>query len=195
MLQPKQKALEEIIEETLAFLRGEDLETYRFNVEQCTRLSLEAKHYIDLQPADWPQLTFNWDLSAESQRFSLDGNGVKLPNFQLRYPEGFILGWVDLKEFDDKLCHFSRREGIQELWELGSKLKLAYVIAYLANGLPITPPLVMPEPGNNYEVRVQGGHHRYAAAKATGLAVIPIYVEHCNRKEVTRIVPVHWNDS
>lgn len=183
--------MEEFIEEFFASQSGEDLETYRRNVEQRNRLGLEAKCYIDLPPDDWPQLSFNWDLSPESQRFSLDG--VKLPDFQHRYPEGFFLGSVDIQKFDAKLCHFSRRDGLQELWELGSKLSLAYLIAYLANGLPITPPLVMPE--NNHEIRIQGGHHRYAAAKATGVELIPIYVEPCNREAVGRIVPVRWIDS
>jgi hypothetical protein len=41
-----------------------------------------VNRYLDMPPDEWPQLKFNWDLSAESQRFALDG--VELSDFQRR---------------------------------------------------------------------------------------------------------------
>lgn len=73
-------SIEKLLEEISFSQSGDDLETYRHNVEQRNQLSLEAERYIDLPPDDWPRLSFNWDLSAESQRFSLDN--VKLTDFQ-----------------------------------------------------------------------------------------------------------------
>lgn len=185
-------SIEKKLEEIFAAQSGDDLEPYNRNVKQHKRLSLEAERYIDLPPDEWPRLSFNWDLSTESQRFSLDA--VNLNKFQSSYPEGFLIGWVDLNEFDAKLCNFSRRDGIHELWEeFGPKSIMANIIAYLANGLPISPPLV--KPANDHEIIIQGGQHRYAAAKVTGVALIPIYVKPCDREAISDIVPVRWNDN
>jgi hypothetical protein len=100
---------------------------------------------------------------------------------------------VQLKKFDARLCHFSRRDTTEDLWSLGAKSKLAYIIAYVSNGLPISPPLV--KPLKEQELIFQGGHHRYAAAKAAGVETIPFYVEPCNRGAVGDIVSVQWHDT
>jgi hypothetical protein len=91
------------------------------------------------------------------------------------------------------LCHFSRRDGLEELWSLGTPSRLAYLIAYLAHGLPISPPLVKPLRSN--EFALQGGHHRYAVAKAKKIESLPIYVEPQNANAVERIVRVNWKDT
>ena len=105
------------------------------------------------------------------------------------HPEGLYLGDVTLQEFDKKLCHFSRRdEG--ELWELGSQNKLAYLIVYLSEGLPISPPVA--KPTDNNEVILIGGHHRYAIAKSIGENDMPICVCPEHKSRVNEIINVKW---
>ena len=82
---------------------------------------------------------------------------------------------------------------LENLWSLGNSSRLAHLIARLARGLPITPPLVKPLPLAN-EVVLQGGHHRYAAAKATELPSLPIYVEFHNVDVLSKIVSVRWSE-
>jgi hypothetical protein len=187
--------------EQLAVLRGEDLVAHRAEEAFRAALQTQAHAYLGQPPQAWPLLCFNWDLSYTSQRFSLDlGNINDLidlesasspqERFHQRYPEGFVAGWVALKEFDAHLCRFSRRDGLQELWSLGDSGKLAYLIAYLSHGYPISPPLVKPlESG---ELIFQGGHHRYALAKVIGVEEIPIHVLPANQLEVARIVDAAW---
>ncbi|TMM47059.1 transcriptional regulator [Colwellia ponticola] len=151
------------------------------------RISKEAEQYIDSPVILWPDIIFNWDVSLESQRFSLDG--VTQGDFKEYYPDGFIFGYVSLSEFDKILCHYSRIDD-GELWELGSKYSLANLIVYLSEGRAISPPLV--KSVDNGEVIFQGGHHRYAIAKVTGVDVFPIHVQRCNKAEIDKRVNVDW---
>jgi len=191
MAEPMSSTTPRTYEEGLACLRGEDLAEYRKKAAQRSALSAESNRYRDLPPDQWPDLQFNWDLSFEGRCHTLDGTTPE--TFQSHYQLGFRLGWVAIANFDAKLCHFSRRDGIEELWSLGTASKLAHLIAYLAHGFPISPPLVKPLPSG--ELILQGGHHRYAAAKAKELDPIPIYVEPANVASVERIVSVRWQDA
>ncbi len=154
------------------------------------RIFKECEQYLDTPVTSWPAITFNWDVSKESQCFSLDGF---TPNkFLSSYPDDFLLGYVSLAEFDKHLCHYSRRdEG--ELWELGSRYSLAQLIVYLSESRPISPPLVKPVDGG--EVIFQGGHHRYAIAKVTGVDKFPIHVEPCYKLEIDRRINVKWENA
>lgn len=181
----------ESFEEMLALNSGESLAEYRRSAEQQRMLRQQADAYYDLPATEWPPLIFNWDLAPESQHFALDG--VKPSAFLEQYPEGVILGRTTVAAFDAKLCHFSRRDGPEELWALGFKSSLAYMIAYLANGLPITPPLVAPHA--EAELVIRGGHHRYAAAKAVGLRDLLFYAEPANREAIESVIPVQWDDA
>jgi hypothetical protein len=134
-------------------------------------------------------LKFNWDLSISGQRFALDG--VKVDEFQKYYPDGFCLGWTTLKELDEKLCYHNRRVGLDELWSLGDERKLAFVIAYLASGRPITPPLISPLTN---EICLHGGNHRYTAAKFGGVKDIPVYAEPSNIPALSDIVSIRWSE-
>ena len=172
-----------------ALIKGEDPVEAKRQAELRVRILKEAEHYIDSPVTSWPEISFNWDVSAGSQRFSLDG--VTQNDFKKHYPDGFILGYVSLSEFDKILCHYSRRdEG--ELWELGSKHSLANLIVYLSEGRPISPPFV--KPVDNGEVIFQGGHHRYAIAKVIGVDVFPIHVQGCNKAEIDKRINVDWAD-
>lgn len=153
------------------------------------RISKEAEQFIGSPVTSWPGINFNWDVSIASQRFSLDGTTKSA--FQHYYPDGFILGYVSLPEFDKALCHYSRRDD-GELWELGSKHSLANLIVYLSEGRPISPPLV--KPVDNGEVIFQGGHHRYAIAKVLGVDVFPIHVKMCNKLEIDKRIKVDWKE-
>ena len=179
--------MNEVLDKVLADNSGETLADYRVNKMLRLRISSEANQYIETDSSDWPPITFNWDLSEEGQRFSLDGENEL--SFKNQYPEGLILGTVELDALDKKLCHFSRRdEG--ELWTVGSKSSLAYLIVYLFEKRPISPPLVKPHLMG--EVILMGGHHRYAIAKEIGEKYIPIYVEPKYRKEIDKLMEIDW---
>ncbi len=122
-----------------------------------------------------------------SQRFTLDG--VTPSQFDDLYPDGFLLGYVSLTEFDAVLHHYSRR-GDGELWEVGNASSLSYLIAYLSEGRPISPPLV--KPVIDGEVILQGGHHRYAVAKEIGVDTFPIHVNRSDKSEIDKRVTVNW---
>lgn len=179
------------VEEAIAVANGEDLQQYRVNRKFLEELYQNVEQLEDLSPSEWPTLVFSWDLTLEGQRFSLDG--MKPEDFHKFYPEGFRCGRVLLNDLDAKLCHFSRRDTLEELWGTGCKRKLARVIRYLSRGLPISPPLV--KPLANQEVILQGGHHRYAAAKFYGVTELPIHVELQCAAEVEILVPVRWTEA
>lgn len=178
-------------EEMLAHIQGEDLGEFRRRQIERADLWAEAQEYMELPSSQWPSLIFNWDLTPEAQRFALDG--VKPDAFLEQYPQGFAVGSVVLVDFDRVLCHFSRRDTESELWQLGFSSSLACVLAHLRRGLPITPPLVRPL--DSQEVILQGGHHRYAAAKASSLEQLPILAVKEDCAAISAIVRVRWVDA
>ncbi|OAI23911.1 hypothetical protein A1356_16770 [Methylomonas koyamae] len=182
--------LETIMDQILAENAGQSIEEYRAEKTLRNRISEIAKGYIGKQSSEWPQIHFNWDVSAEGRRYSLDGASQK--KFEKHYPEGFLLGQVVLAEFDRKLCHYSRRdEG--EIWEVGFQDKLAFLIVYLSENRKISPPLVKPlETG---EVIFNGGHHRYAIAKEIGEKELPIYVQPKYKSEIEAILNIEWKNA
>lgn len=171
-------------DELLALLRGEDLSIYRIEKALRKEIETEAAQYIDCHQSMWPPLIFNWDLSPASQRHALDG--VSQAQFETSFPNGLVSAWVDLVDFDKHLCQLSRRNGDAEVWGLGDKFKLARLIAYLQRGLPITPPMVAVTTTN--EFHLQGGNHRYVAAKASGVQSLPIYLEQKNFAKANDLV-------
>jgi hypothetical protein len=176
------------MEEILAKMRGENLEDYRERKARDAEAWKEAETIIDQPPEKWPELPFCWDLSQEGMRFALDGESQE--SFNAGYPQGLIWGACELLEFDRKICRFARREGSEELWSVGIRSKLASVICYIAKGNPITPPLIVPL--DSGELTFAGGHHRYAAAKASGLKEIVFYTQPASRAAVSQIIPVRW---
>jgi hypothetical protein len=175
------------LDEWLAVKRGEDIDSYRKGKAFQQRLSQAAEQYRNAPVERWPNIKINWDIRPESQKFSFDGPSIK--KFEENYPKGLCLGYVELVEFDKALCRFSRRdEG--ELWNVGFASKLAYLIVYLSEGNPISPPFV--KPIDNREVILAGGNHRYAIAKAIGEKTIPIYVCPEHKPGVETRITVEW---
>lgn len=156
--------------------------------EEWLEIQAESENYLNLPPDQWPAIKFNWDTSDEGMRYTVDGFSIE--KFREEYPKAFRLGEVSLTDFDQKLCRYNRRDCNEELWDLGFPSKLAFLIAYLHRGLPITPPLVFVTEQNEFMFR--GGHHRYAAAKASQLAKIKIYVEPEHVSAVENLVEVSW---
>jgi len=176
--------------ELLAVINGEDLHAYRAEQAIRTRIQIKSKKYEGTPSSKWPPITFNWDLSLEGQRFSLDG--VKTEKFEEYYPEGFLLGSVELADFDKILCHYSRRDD-GELWEVGSTNKLAQLIVYLSEGRKISPPLVKPlESG---EIIFNGGHHRYAIAKELKVKSLPFYVCPESKMTMESLLNIAWQNA
>lgn len=108
---------------------SQSIEEYRKKKTQRMRISEQSKKYIGRPSSEWPEIFFNWDISKEGQRHSLDGTNQK--DFAESYPEGFLLGHVFIENLDAKLCHYSRRDD-GELWEVGCDAKLAFLIVYLS---------------------------------------------------------------
>lgn len=151
------------------------------------RIEADSRRYLEAPVSMWPPIVFNWDLSKESQRFSKDS--VSSEEFSKTYPDGFCLGYVSLADFDQRLCFFSRRKD-REIWTIGDPYKLAYLIIYLSEGRPISPPFARPLPSN--EIVIDGGHHRYAVAKAMGLPEIPVYVTPRHKGDLESLLYVKW---
>jgi hypothetical protein len=181
--------IENAIDQIHAAKAGQTIEEYRKEKAKRARISEQSKKYIGRPSSEWPEIFFNWDISKEGQRHSLDRTNQK--DFAENYPEGFLLGYVLLENFDTKLCHYSRRDD-GELWEVGFEDKLAFLIVYLSENRKISPPLV--KPLDTREVIFNGGHHRYAIAKELGLKRIPIYIKPEYKAEIDVILDVEWEN-
>lgn len=157
--------------------------------ERAMRQSIcaDSHKYLWVPVSEWPPIVLKWDISKESQRFSKDG--LSPEEFNKWYPHGFCLGYVALSEFDMRLCFFSRRKD-RELWKIGDPYKLAHLIGYLAEGRPISPPLATPM--TSQEIVIEGGHHRYAIAKAIGESEIPVYVTPRKKSDLASLLRVQW---
>lgn len=153
------------------------------------RIRRESDAFVGTPSTSWPLITMNWDIRPGSARFALDG--FSQADYDKYYPKGLLAGQVALKEIDKILCHFSRRdEG--ELWEVGAQHKLAYLIIYLSEGRPITPPLIKPHSTYLDQVMITGGHHRYAIAKEVEEESLPIYVEPCDKAAMDKLLTINW---
>lgn len=179
--------LGKIIDRVNAENCGLTLEEYEASMSYSKSLQEEGMKYLGKPVEEWPDLIFNWDYSQAGQHFAMDG--VPLQEMLEIYPNGLRLGHMPLLDFDSKLARYCRRDTGKELWSLGSDLRLAKVIAHLRRGMPMTPPLVIRVKD---EAFFSGGNHRYAAAKAVGLAVIPFYVNEDDVTEIEEILNVTW---
>ncbi|PPL16927.1 transcriptional regulator [Oceanisphaera arctica] len=165
----------------------ESTEHYRRETEERERVFNKSRDFYNKPPEEWPAIKFNWDYRLESQRFCFDG--LTQSDFEKMYPDGLVLGHMPLKEFDKYLCHYSRRDG-DELWELGCQSKLAKMIVYLSEGNPITPPVI--KPIENNEVIFQGGHHRYAVAKAIENEEVLFYAYREHIPKLNQFMNILW---
>ncbi|MCE2998815.1 MAG: hypothetical protein ACK59Y_15300 [Betaproteobacteria bacterium] len=168
-------------------MSGEEVEKVKEEASLQKKLRTEGEKYFGLPPRNWPISEFGWDISPESQCFSFDG--LTLQEFETHYPGGLILGWVDTESFDKKLDPFNHRTD-DELWSVGSPSKLAYLIAYLANGYKVSPPAVFPSKKNT--LMLFGGNHRYAIARALRQSPIPILCKESDREKITELLFVRW---
>ncbi len=169
---------------------GLSIEQYMNEKKINLEITREAERYIDTTSDTWPVIKINWDLAIDSQCFSLDGTNQK--TFEEYYPNGFCQGWVSLFEFDKVLCHYSRRDK-GELWDVGFKSKLAFLIVYLSKGLPISPPFVCPNSALKGQTILRGGHHRYAIAKEIGEKNIPIHFKPEDKISIENLMKVTYS--
>lgn len=172
----------------LAKILGYDsAENYKLSLEENERLFDKSKELYKKSPEEWPAIIFNWDYSSESQRYCFDG--VSQSSFEELCPDGLVLGFIPLKELDKHLCHYSRRDS-NELWEVGCQYTLAKMIVYLSESHPISPPII--KPVDNNEVIFQGGHHRYAIAKAIAIEEIPLYAYPEHVEKLNQFMKISW---
>lgn len=171
-------------EEALAVLLGENLDDFRKQQALRAEIRAASEHWIEAPPERWPPLFFNWDRDPANHRFALDG--LRAEDFPKHYPSGLQAAWVDVEALDAVLCAFNRRAP-HELWSVGSRSKLAYVIEYVARGLPITPVLIAPHPEG---ICFHGGNHRYAAARASGQLAIPVLFAPDHQAALSRCLPL-----
>ena len=188
--------MEDLLDQLICERDGFDLEEMRAERAVRELVRNESEAYLSLMPESWPPITWNWDFSAKAQRYVHDGASPR--NFAASHPSGLRLGWVRIEQFDAKLSHFNRRDGLGELWEVGDQRKLAEAIAYGRQGRPLTPPMVAPlgteKAESATEVYLVGGNHRYTVAKFSGVVDLPIYVDPEVADAVAAIVPVRWAD-
>ncbi len=176
-------------DEALAILDGQDLSVYRAEQVELAEITKEAEHHMFTAPSKWPSLEFNWDLGLDARRFTLDGCNPE--NFTKHFPQGLLLGWVELKDFDAKLSPQNWR-AYKDLWTAGDPKKLARVIEYIRRGKSITPPLAAPLSEKN-QVCLVGGNHRYTVAKFTNQHLLPLYVDPDKIEEISTIVTIDWS--
>lgn len=191
-------SLSKILDVIAAKNSGQTIEEFRSSKNRHDSLTSKAVQIRGAPPSKWPTLIFNWDLTINGRIYSFD-SPVFLPNEVDTYSarkkwkesfKEFKLGWVSLEEMDSCLCNYSRRDGLKELWEVGNSFKLAYVVAHISEGFPISPPVI--KPTSNDEIILIGGHHRYAAAKAVGEKRIPIYCNSTNKIKVGHLLNIEW---
>ncbi|MCI5168076.1 MAG: transcriptional regulator [Candidatus Electrothrix sp. GM3_4] len=187
-------SLMDTLDEIMAANAGQTIEEHCESKAIREALMPKATQIKGTPPSEWPKLKFNWDLSLEGRQYSFDpfnslSSARDIEKWKLEF-EDLKLGWVKLKEMDRHLCFFSRRDGIEELWNLGNSSNLAFVIAYISDGLPISPPVV--EPHSEGGVILSGGHHRYAAAKAVEEEKIPIYCRPEHRNKISNLFSIEW---
>ena len=173
--------------ELLAVMAGESIDEVRAQTVLRDRVQREAQKYVNAPVASWPFRTIEWDVSRGAQRFSLDGCTKK--NFEKFHPKGFELAWVNTSSLDSLLCAFSHRTD-DELWAVGSTSRLAYLIAYIADGGKVSPPII--KPLEDRTAIITGGHHRYAIAWALRLSKIPVcaYPKHTGR--LSQLLNLDW---
>ena len=173
--------------ELLAVMAGENIDEVRAETALRERLQKEAQKYVNASVERWPFRPIQWDVSKEAQRFSLDGCNKK--DFEEHHPDGFAMGWANTAEIDSLLCAFSHRAD-HELWAVGSASRLAYLIAYIADGRMVSPPIMKPlEDGT---IVITGGHHRYAIAWALRLSRIPICACSQHQARLAAILGIEW---
>jgi hypothetical protein len=173
--------------ELLATIKGVPLEEFRAEAKRRERIRAVGEKLTKLPPTQWPALIFDWDCSLAAQHYVYDGSAPK--DFAARHADGLVLGVASIAEIDSRLCKHNRRDDLDELWACGDASKLSFLLAYLQEGLPITPPLVSVA---NNELCIAGGNHRYTAAKFSGQKLIPIYVERTMTSAVAALVRVDW---
>ncbi len=173
--------------ELLAVLAGEDVVEVRAQTLLRTKLRADVPKYLNTSVEQWPFSQIDWDISKESQRFSLDGSTRR--DFAKHHSNGFELGWVATAELNGRLCAFSHRAD-DELWTVGFPTKLAYLVAYIANGGRVSPPII--KPLEDRTIILTGGHHRYAIAWALRLPRIPIHAYHEHKVPLSEILNIEW---
>ncbi|KJF97445.1 hypothetical protein UB34_13105 [Photobacterium leiognathi] len=177
--------------ELLRTLGGECIEKVRADIALEKRIKNTSESYIDKPVEDWPELEFRWDFFVESQRFAFDGMSPNDAKALETETYDLICGFVSLEQFDRKLCARSSKSK-QEFWSIGDKGKLAYLIVYLSEKRPVTPPYIVPL--ENGEILIEGGNHRYAVAKQWDLSQLPIYVSRKHKKAIEQLLDIEWTD-
>lgn len=144
-------------------------------------------------PSQWPKLHFNWDTSSTAYLHTVDQPLGLLPKDHVPFEYKLSIGWVTLSEVDAWLFPYSRQDHVADFWKRGQSHKFNRLLRHLADGKPISPPMLeVVESGHLF---LTGGHHRYAIARVTQVQELPFFVEETARDQVAGIVPIRWNDA
>lgn len=132
----------------------------------------------------WPPFEPKWDLSRDAQKYVLDSGKDEFDDY---YPEGLVLRWIKLTEFDVKLTRNNLRAA-HEVWDVGDPSKAAGVLADWIDGRALTPPGV--DCFEKRELTLFGGNHRLAVARARGVPSLPILIDPRVLSHVEALVPL-----
>lgn len=144
-----------------------------------------------LPPHQWPKLHFNWDTSSTAYLHTVDAPSGLQPRNHVPEELELSLGWAPLLSIDARLAPYSRQEHIADFWQLGLSHKFTRLLKHLADGCPISPPMLkVVESGHLF---LAGGHHRYAIARVAQIQELPFFVEASARELVAGVVPVRWS--
>ncbi len=190
-------SLGQTLDEMWAAQDGVSVAEYRAREKDRQVFMARAETFEQLPPEAWPDLHPNWDLSIDGRRHTLDGPSIRpgqcSETVQLarKTSEGeWCLGWVEGVALRDQLISSLRIEK-HELWTKLSAPKLSRVIAHIAQGGALSPPLVGIAPSGDW-LTLCGGRHRFTALCAIGHSRIPIYCGPADLDKVEARVSIEW---
>lgn len=149
---------------------------------------VESQKYQNLPVEKWPKFKIQWDLKSSSQRFALDNFSEQL--FNERYPNGLLLGEINLKELLRCLPLGSRWED-SNIWSVGAKPKIERAILFWKSGNKMSPPLICLS--DSESLIIGGGYNRIAVCIAKNITKMPILVLPSEKNEVEKkLITVKW---
>lgn len=147
--------------------------------------------YMDIAEKHWPRFNIKWDLDYKK---SILANEIPESMFtdgslSFHFPEGFIIGWVNLNDLLDKMIPSIKRDSKNWKNDL-NPIKIAKIISQCVNGATIYPPYVdICDTGIN----IRNGYHRLYICLTKKISKIPILISYNNKNNFAReLQDIEW---